>query len=254
MFRELTFTSVIMPAKFNPSDYWYNQPLWFVNVMGWFWIFEEASYALVVALWRTGYPITAMSTVFVLYNGLWSLINVIPKYIEGFPYVDVLPFRFFHQYWAGIMLAIIVKERMANKVQPTKWMATVGVCLFLCLYLVDPTSWDLRTESILKRYGWSTPLMCLIIMGLAEGADPLAKVCANPQLFFFGDLAFAFYAMQATVWAPIRFLPKPLDIIPYHVRYVALFPILLGVAYVVNRYWQIPIRRRIEEWGKTLPT
>eukprot|EP00405_Crypthecodinium_cohnii_P025188 CAMPEP_0206487450 /NCGR_PEP_ID=MMETSP0324_2-20121206/41648_1 /ASSEMBLY_ACC=CAM_ASM_000836 /TAXON_ID=2866 /ORGANISM="Crypthecodinium cohnii, Strain Seligo" /LENGTH=392 /DNA_ID=CAMNT_0053965933 /DNA_START=93 /DNA_END=1271 /DNA_ORIENTATION=- len=250
--RELFFLSNFMPGYFNPHRHWYNTPLWFVGVMGWFWVLEEASYAFVAAIWRTGWPITAMTAVFSLWNFFFEAQRYIPG-MAGSEWYWFTPLRFLNQYWAGIMLAMIVQDRRMNKVTPTKWMASAAVAITCLCYCFNPRDYMSDTTRLFKLNGWCTPLACLLIWGLAEGADPVAVACTSPGLAFYGDLAFAFYAMQGPVALPFRYPPTSLETIPYFYRFLAIFPTLFVVAYIVNRYWQIPVRRRIEEWGKTLP-
>mmetsp|Transcript_5627 Transcript_5627/g.13220 ORF Transcript_5627/g.13220 Transcript_5627/m.13220 type:complete len:378 (+) Transcript_5627:20-1153(+) len=249
LFSELTMTSSFFMRYFRPEQpFWYNLPLWFVGVLAWFWLGEQASFSLVSYVWRSRFPVTFMCVVFIL----WNMLFLMPPFNGIYIHLgNVTPFRHFNQYWAGIMLAFVARDRRDRGVEPTKWMASATCLFFFGLLFIDPADAAVWMYNDFTVNGWLTPVQCMLILGLSEGADPLVSVCTLPGLSQLGDLAYAFYAMQH----PVGFFKEipALGHLSRTVRFFLELPILLSVAYVTFHYYQMPVQRYLDSWGKSLP-
>ena len=195
--------------------YAYNLPSWFVSVLAFYWLLEPASYALATVLWRAnlGLASTALSRHFALLrlSVLWIAWVVCWPWCR-FPLtwgntswtcIEIL--SYLHLYLYGMLLAFYLHDRAKRGVPPSRSLASLSAALLLLVFCVDlkwisakmPSDtidlWFCKTDLLM-------PLHCMLVIGLSEGADPLARVLSYGYLPVISrNLALGVYLLQTPV-------------------------------------------------------
>ena len=187
----------------------YNMPAWYVSAMVVLWLLEGPCYALGACCARRGWAGLAAGALLCVTWAIfwpWAAFDPLWRCSENWhSWRDVQGLRYWHCYLAGVLLAFVVHARAERQRPPVVWAATVAVALLAALFslnlswvgLRQPTEW---VQTNLIDFSGLLPLYCLLIWGLAEGADPLARLFALRPLPLVGrHLAYGVYVLQSPV-------------------------------------------------------
>lgn len=183
-----------MPSRYIAGEL-YNQPDWFVSTLAGCFFIEEAAFMAVVALWRIQPQlVVAIScAAWALGVGLVSQLGVNETC------------QFFFCYFTGIVVAFVVHDRAGRGSPPFRFAASIATLLLVLVFQVnlDPREVQLQDQWFadlwFKKAAILLPVHCLLLLGLAEGHDPVAKIFSVWPFPYAQDLAYGVYILQAPV-------------------------------------------------------
>jgi peptidoglycan/LPS O-acetylase OafA/YrhL len=231
----------------------YNVPLWFISVLALFWLLEEATFTLTTMMWRQGGLVLCVAA--------WAALISTSPFTFGLRSWFYSPFDHWSKYFAGVALAFFVHERAHNNVTPNRWIASLVALIYLAVpCFQDPDAlcadWfgvpaDSCVDMYVKKAGLPVPILCLFVLGLVEGADPLAMMFSCSPLPLTQNITLPLYALQA---------PASLVLSAYllgcprftYAQMLALFAFLLPAAFCVQRLVQEPGAEAINLLSKSL--
>jgi peptidoglycan/LPS O-acetylase OafA/YrhL len=256
---EATLTQTWFPSYFRPARVCFNTPAWFVSVLAAFWVLEEATFSLVALFWRSGHLLLLTSAFFLT----WPLTPFSEMFTFLFPqfkggYLSLLadtPLRYYPQYLSGVALAFILRQ---GTVPHNAWSGRVTGAIILGLFLVPfpfATVYDVidrgefMADLLLKECGIMTPLFCVHLLALANGADPLAQWLAMYPLPWLGDLSYVVYISQGLVHVALNHLPV-YQLLDGNAKVAVLLTCLLPFAILLQKFIQEPAGRFIYSLGR----
>lgn len=197
-----------------PEPDWYNIPSWYVSALAFYWLLEPLAIACASALYRTPQRFGGLWGTTLL----WLLLTIL--WVAAWPFalcpltwggLDVewtwvIALAYVHIFVCGACLAALLHARALAGCAPTRCAASLATVVLVPL-LLTPAAWLPPNFISLwcKRVGLLTPLHALLVLGLAEGADPLAThLLARWPLPQLKDLALGIYLLQEPTWALLR--------------------------------------------------
>ena len=252
-----------------------NGPDYYVQCLAVLWLFESAF--IQVATWVVralprGRGLLALASSIVVYmlampfmSGALIRLLMNPDSVthEEF-YIDNF-YHYFHSYFAGIVTAFWLYERASAGKPPLPYAATISFCLLLLVAFGLP--WlapdDVRSSRWWNRLNrgvspWLV-LFCPLFLGLAEAADPLARLASWRWLADLGEhVTLGAYLLQYPVILAWTMLtrrafgtPKLRDLAALGVNrapfawweWPACFALLLGVAMLFQMVVHAPLSR-----------
>jgi len=206
------------PGITPPGSGLYNLPGWYVSALLMLWLLENACFCAAAALARRGRfmgPAIGLAACFI-WPFIWPFAGVPYAPCDWFDYRtraagfdlsswrNVPAFRYVECYVSGVFLAFLLSAR-ADVGHTTRWAASAASGLLLLVFCLDTSWWgDFNVRTWAARHLIYSPALMplhwLLIVGLAEGADPLSRlfsawrfpdVCAR--------LSFGIYILQTPV-------------------------------------------------------
>ena len=191
----------------------YNMPTWFVSVLMGYWFLEPSAFRLGSVVCRQSWPMLSCAVL----NAIWVLVWPWARCpltwgTKWWNAVDVL--TYVHLYASGAILAHMLHERAKHGVmrhrqsqrRPMRWMASAAAILLTCIFGLDlrmlfgpkcdPTlidHWTHKVDVLL-------PLHAMLLLGLAEGDDPLSIALSMRPLPWLRHLALGVYLLQAPTY------------------------------------------------------
>ena len=137
----------------------------------------------------------------------------------------------------GALLAHVLHARANRGAQPLTWAASLSFAILALLFCCD-VRWifgagadPMIIDHWTHKVGALLPLHALLIVSLAEGADPLARLCATHPLPALRHLALGCYLLQAPTYQLLTLAtawPTPYTHAPTHE--LAMLAVLMAVA------------------------
>ena len=198
----------IPSALYKPS--WYNKPSWYVSTLAFFWLLEPlAGRAAIACYRRRSHPtlwVLALTAAWVVVNPylyfplVWSQFSVTLGLFPILTYV--------HLYFIGACVAAAVHTRAAAGCTPVPYAASISLVLLVAALVVlaryapleAGTEWFGVYLSLFKQVSVLSPLHAMLIVGLAEGDDPLCRPLSAWPLPNTGRYALSVYLLQEPVW------------------------------------------------------
>lgn len=225
----------------------YNMPSWFVSVLMGCWLLEAPAFRLGAHLCRLRHTAVWSALLFVVWVLAWPWARCPLTWNQRWwNAVDVL--TYIHLYAAGAVLAHVMHARAARGAPALSWAASVAAAGLAALFALD-TRWLLGTRADpmfidhwTHKVGLLLPLHALLVVGLAEGTDPLARLCATRPLPALRHLALGAYLLQAPTYELLTLAsgwPTPFTSAPAHE--LALLAALMLVAAAAHAGVQQPL-------------
>ncbi len=246
-------------AWFPRSDLWWNGPAWYFSVM----ILTYAVFPFLtraIARLGSGALRAALACSFLL--GLvpallYHLLQPDATRDSAFPlaWIDIVKFNplvwlphFAAGVIAGRMFLLATQSSQAQHHRPTPIWNWAGECAAVVILLV---MWRAPAESyLLLRQGLLAPLWICLLVSLAHGIGPLARVLSARSLHIFGQASFGIFVLHMPLFLGILRLargPLPPEGTLYG-HWAELIAFVLGmpvVAAVCYRFFELPAIHRL---------
>ena len=253
----MPFTDCTDTVAFCTTQEW-NEPAWFVSALFFCWLAFPPTYRATARLGGCGAAAAAAALLAaaIFYDPIaWPLIELrnpryrgiynesfddddIYNYEQWFRWLEVYlprhPLICFAKFALGGCLArLTLAGAWSGPLRYAATPAAAGLCaVFFATDPDDAGNW--REVAVL-------PLFCLLIVGLAEGRDPLARVLQLRVLAWWGRLSYPVYMLHTAVMITTRQLTSEPDYSTNVRRYLeGFFPLLVAVALLAHYGVEVP--------------
>lgn len=224
---------------FMLQTYWdecrtgWNSPAWFVSSLVVCWLAERAIFrSLMLVRQRVGetrlLPVVASPCFVGLWFSVFYNLQWWAQWWQGLPF-----------YIIGTTLAITIADRTAAGARPRHGAALVAFVILFAIFIFVPyNKWELHDpNAVWNALLW--PLQAILILGLCDEADPLARFLLTAPLPTLGThLTLGVYLLQLPVhiWLPSQNVLEPRS-------FARLLAVLILAAALVNIFVQEPLQR-----------
>lgn len=192
---ELALLQTWMPSKYITHAF--NLPGWFISTLAGFWLVEEAAFMAVSTLWHINASLVIVISCAVWVCGIMSLV-AFPRMVGGFLLTSMPFFHYLPSYLSGIVVAFVLHDRACRGCPPLRFGASICILLLVIVFQLHLGN-DTFIDIWFKKAGILLPVHCLLMLGLSEGQDVVAKVFSAWPLRLSQDVAFGVYILQAPV-------------------------------------------------------
>ena len=234
----------------------WNEPAWFVSALFFCWLAFPLAYRATARLGGCGAAAAAAAllAVAIFYDAIWWTLAELSNpgcyegsgddtewcynyfarrrwlevYLPRHPLISFVKFAL-----GGCLARLTLAGAWSGPLRYAATPAAAGVCALF--FATDPDAVFFREAAVL-------PLFCLLIVGLAEGRDPLARVLQLRVLAWWGRLSYPVYILHTAVAITIKQLTSEPDYSTNVRRYLeGYFPLLIVVALLAHYGVEVPV-------------
>ena len=234
----------------------WNEPAWFVSALFFCWLAFPLAYRATARLGGCGAAAAAAAllAVAIFYDPIWWTLAELSNpgcyegsgddtdwcynyfarrrwlevYLPRHPLISFVKFAL-----GGCLARLTLAGAWSGPLRYAATPAAAGVCALF--FATDPDAVFFREAAVL-------PLFCLLIVGLAEGRDPLARVLQLRVLAWWGRLSYPVYILHTAVAITIKQLTSEPDYSTNVRRYLeGYFPLLIVVALLAHYGVEVPV-------------
>lgn len=240
----------------------WNEPAWFVSSLFFHWLLFPLIYR---SLARTSLACCTCCLALLLGLSWWELFlwpRLAGLSADRLELVGVLaarhPLANLYKFVIGCVLARLF---LGCHLLPGSRSGPSSTLQLAARYVATPTAaaigvlfWRVDPDALAYREAVTVALYSLLIVGLACGADPLARALSWRPLAWSGGLSYAVYMLHSSVMAFVSNLTANSDWTRDEAAYVrAFFPVLLGLSVLAHYGVEAPVsayyRRPPRWWG-----
>ena len=220
----------------------WNEPAWFVSVLAFLWMLFPLLYARthklrtpallrwLVCCWSLTLAYAAVGRLTTHSLG-WEARERLERFVSQ------LPLTYANQFGMGVSMGRLHTELDMTSIPALRYAASLAVASLALLFAkVDMDDAPFRAPLLLTCHG-------LLVLGLALGRDPLARLCAHPALDRWGRSAFAVYLLTVPAMRLVgNLLARPGWVQPELGTWLAaLLPALLLLGWMAHAFVQAPV-------------